>query len=97
MSFIEETCTDESSEAPSTPPTEMKKGKKKDKCQQVKDKPEDKRCKQQQLQQQKETPKKVNRTEWFEKAMVLEKPGDPLRMAEVSLTRQVYGVNTVKK
>lgn len=93
-----ETCSDETSDAPSTPPSEPKKGKKKDRCQQqqqqlkqIKDKPDDKKCKQQ------EPTKKVNRTEWFEQAMVLEKPGDPLRVAEVSLTRQVYGVNAMKK
>lgn len=96
--FFIETCSDETSDAPSTPPAETKKGRRKDKCQQqqlkqIKDRPEeDKKGKQQQ-----EPPKKVNRTEWFESATVVEKPRDPLRVAEATLTRQVYGVSTLKK
>lgn len=96
-----ETCSDETSEAPSTPPSEPKKGKKLPQAQQVKQikgKPEEKKDKDQQQEVQKQAPqKKVNRTEWFESATVVEKPGDSLRMAEVSLSRQVYGINTLKK
>lgn len=98
---IIETCSDETSDAPSTPPAEIKKKGKKDKCQQVqkmkqiKDRPEDdKKGKQQQKQ---EPPKNVNRTEWFETATVVEKPGNPLRIAEATLTRQVYGITSMKK
>lgn len=67
---------------------------------QIKDKPEEcKKGKQQQQQQQKqEPPKKANRTEWFESATVVEKPGDhPIRVAEAALVRQVYGVSAMKK
>lgn len=65
---------------------------------QIKDRPEeDKKSKQQQQQQKQEPPKKVNRTEWFESATVVEKPRDPLQVAEATLTRQVYGVSTLKK